>query len=201
MPPKRLAPSIQGVETLIREIRGQRVILDSDLAAIYGVVTKRLNEQFQRNRKRFPEDFAFQLTVKETNALRSQIATGSTQVSNPQSDARSRSQFATLKRGQNIKYRPYVFTEHGALMTAIILNTPRTVQMSVFVIRAFVKMRETLLGTRDLARKLFALEKKLTTRLDSHETAIVEVLQELMLIINPPRVPPAPPRPKIGFRP
>ena len=181
MSPKRLAPSIQGVETLIREIRGHRVILDSDLAAIYGVATKRLNEQFQRNRKRFPEDFAFQLTPQEVDSLRSQIATSSSHGGR--------------------RYLPHVFTEHGALMAANILNSPRAVQMSVFVIRAFVKMRETLLGTRDLAKKLAGLEKKLTGRLDSHEAAIIHVLQELMLIINPPRLPPGPPRPKIGFRP
>ena len=202
MPPKRLAPPIQGVENLIREIRGQRVILDSDLAAIYGVATKRLNEQFQRNRKRFPEDFAFQLTVKETNALRSQIATGSTQAADSEARGMNRSQIATgSQKHRDPRLRPYVFTEHGSIMAANVLNSSRAVQMSVFVIRAFVKMRETLLGTRDLARKLAALEKKLTSRLDSHETAIVQVLQELMVIINPPRVLPGPPRPKIGFRP
>jgi phage regulator Rha-like protein len=167
------------IEQRIYTIRGVRVILDSDLAALYGVPTKRLNEQYRRNRKRFPEDFAFQLTVKETNSLRSQIATSSSHGGR--------------------RYRPYAFTEHGALMAANILNSPRAVQMSIFVVRAFAKMRETLLSTRELARKLAALEKKLTSRLDVHEAAIVQVLQEIMQILNPPPSPPEPPRRRIGF--
>ena len=96
-------------------------------------------------------------------------------------------------------YRPWGFTEHGALQAANVLRSPRAVQMSVFVIRAFVKMRETLLGTRELARKLAALEKKLTSRLDVHEAAIVQVLQEIMQILNPPPPPPETPRRRIGF--
>src|SRR6184192_2481774 len=112
----------------------------------------------------------------------------------------SRSQFVTLKRGQNIKYLPYAFTEYGALMAANILNSARAVQMSIFVIRAFVKMREALRGTPELARKLAALEKKLTARLDVHETAIVQVLQEVMQILNPPPPPPEPPQRRIAFQ-
>jgi len=110
MPPKTRALPNENINGLIREIRGQKVIVDSDLAALYGVTTKRLNEQFKRNRKRFPGDFAFQLTRKETDSLRSQIATAFP------STAALRSQSATLKkgRGQHRKYRPYVFTEHGA---------------------------------------------------------------------------------------
>jgi phage regulator Rha-like protein len=166
------------IEQRIYTIRDVRVILDSDLAALYGVPTKRLNEQYRRNRKRFPEDFAFQLTVKETNSLRSQIATSSSHGGR--------------------RYRPYAFTEHGALMAANILNSPRAVQMSIFVVRAFAKMREALRGTPELARKLAALEKKLTTRLDVHEAAIVQVLREVMQILNPPPEP-EPPRRRIGF--
>lgn len=109
-----------------------------------------------------------------------------------------RSQNVTASK-RNVRYLPYAFTEHGALQAANILNSARAVQMSVFVIRAFVKMRETLLGTRKLAKKLAALEKQLTGRLDSHEAAIFHVLQELMLILNPPPPSPAPPRPRIGF--
>ncbi len=96
-------------------------------------------------------------------------------------------------------YRPYAFTEHGALQAANVLRSTRAVQMSVFVIRAFVKMRETLLGTRELAKKLALLEKKLTGRLDVHEAAIVKVLQDLMQILNPPPLPPDSPQRKIGF--
>ena len=196
MPPKKLTITDDGIATLIREIRGARVILDSDLAALYGVPTKRLNEQFKRNRRRFPEDFAFQLTRKEADSLRSQIATSS-----PRSRIILKSQIATSRSHGGRRTRPYVFTEHGALQAANILNSPRAVQMSVFVIRAFVKMRETLLATRDLSRKLATLEKQLTRRLDTHETAIVHVLQELMLILNPPAPPSPPSKPRIGFTP
>src|SRR5204863_8697557 len=111
MPPKKLALPAERIDNLIREIRGQKVILDTDLAALYGVSTKRLNEQFRRNRSRFPEDFAFQLAPEEATSLRSQIATVSPSVT------LLRSQSATLKkgRGRHRKYRPYAFTEHGAL--------------------------------------------------------------------------------------
>ena|SRR5436305_1447975 len=112
MPSKKLAlPSVE-IDNVIREIRGQKVILDSDLAVLYGVTTKRLNEQFRRNRKRFPEDFAFQLTGEEAESLRSQIA------------------ILKRGRGQHRKYLPYAFTEHGALQAANILNSARAVQMN-----------------------------------------------------------------------
>lgn len=187
--------SPEAVERLIITIRGQKVILDADLAQLYGVTTKRLNEQFRRNRKRFPEDFAFQVTSPELAEIRSQIADAF------QKPPILRSQIATSSSHGGRRYRPYAFTEHGALQAANILNSPRAVQMSVFVIRAFVKMRETLLSTRDLAKKLAALEKQLTGRLDTHEVAIVHVLQELMQILNPPPSPASPARPSIGFTP
>ena len=109
------------IERRIYTIRGVRVILDSDLAALYGVPTKRLNEQYRRNRERFPEDFAFQVTAEEADFLRSQIATSSSHGGR--------------------RYRPHAFTEYGALMAANILNSARSVQMSIFVVRAFAKMR------------------------------------------------------------
>jgi hypothetical protein len=114
---KEIVAPIIDLEDLIHEVREQKVILDADLARIYGVTTKRLNEQVKRNQERFPGDFAFQLTVEEAESLRSQIA--------------------TLKRGrgQHRKYRPYAFTEHGAIMAANVLNSTRAVQMSVFVVR------------------------------------------------------------------
>src|SRR5207237_3158397 len=158
--------------------------LDRDLAQIYGVATRVFNQAVKRNKARFPEDFMFQLTRKENDSV-----------------LRSRSQNVTLKRGQNIKYLPYAFTEYGALMAANILNSARAVQMSIFVVRAFSKMREALRGTPELARKLAALEKKLTARLDVHEAAIVQVLREVMQILNPPPPPPKPPKPHIGFGP
>ena len=178
---KSLVP-IEQIDGMIHTLRGARVILDSDLAKIYGVPTFRFNEAIKRNRHRFPTDFMFQLTRAEFDSLKSQIAMSKT----------GRGGRRTL---------PNAFTEHGALQAANVLRSPRAVQMSVFVIRAFVKMRETLLGTRDLANKLAALEKKLTSRLDVHEAAIVEVLQDLMQILNPPPPLPEPTKPRIGFTP
>jgi len=198
---KTLVVSKGQIDSMIRSIRGVRVMLDSDLAAIYGVSTKRLNEQVKRNLDRFPADFMFQLSAKQAAALRSQIATGSPQAVDYQRSVSDRSQFATgSQKHRDPRLRPYAFTEYGALMAANVLNSRQAVQMSVFVIRAFVKMRETLLGTRELAKKLALLEKKLTGRLDVHEAAIVKVLQDLMQILNPPPSPPPPPRPQIGFK-
>jgi hypothetical protein len=176
-PKKTIAPEI---DALIIEVRGQRVILDTDLARIYGTKTFRLNEAVKRNRERFPEDFLFQLTDQEWNALTSQIA------------------ISKSGRGGR-RTLPYAFTEHGAIMAANILNSPRAIQMSVFVVRAFVKMRGLLTDTREFAKKLSALEQELKARLDIHEAAIVDVLQRIMRILDPPPEPPAPPKPEIGF--
>jgi len=112
---------------------------------------------------------------------------------------RSRSQIVTLKRGQNIKYLPAAFTEHGAIMAANVLNSPRATQMSVFVVRAFVKMRAAFKDSRQLAEKLALLEQELKLRLNTHEAAIVDVLQRIMKILDPPPPPPEPPPPEIGF--
>jgi hypothetical protein len=177
------------VEPLILTVRGQRVILDADLARVYGVPTRRLNEQVRRNAGRFPADFIFELTAQEVADLMSQIATSSSSV--------IRSQFAAGSHGGTRK-PPLAFTEHGAIMAATVLNSPRAVQMSVFVVRAFVDMRQMLTGQSELARRLAELEKKLTDRLDAHETAITDVLQQLMLLLNPPPAAP-PPRRRIGF--
>ena len=190
--------SVEQIDGMIRTIRGVRVMLDRDLAEIYGVPTfrfneaiKRLTEQVKRNLERFPADFMFQLTREEFDSLRSQIA-----MSKPENS----SQIAMSKTGRGGRRTlPFAFTEHGALQAANVLRSKRAVQMSLFVIRAFVKMRETLLGTRELAKKLAAMEKTLGSRLDVHEAAIVQVLQELMQILNPPPPPPEPPRRRIGF--
>ena len=176
-----MSNQIATITSVIRTIRGKKVILDSDLAQIYGVPTKRLNEQVGRNAKRFPPDFLFQLTAEEADSLRSQIATLKT------------------GRGQHRKFLPYAFTENGAIMAANVLNSPEAVRMSVFVVRAFVQMRELLGSTKELAKQLAALEKKLTDRLDGHEVAIIEVLRRVMDILDPPPPPPEPPRREIGF--
>src|SRR5438132_13987956 len=185
---------IEQIDRMIRTIRGVRVMLDRDLAKIYGVPTFRFNEAIKRNRHRFPKDFMFQLSRPAFDSLTSQIA-----MSKPQDS--SQNAMSKTRRGGR-RTLPYAFTEHGALQAANVLRSPRAVQMSVFVIRAFVKMRETLLGTRELAKKLASLEKKLTARLDTHETAIVQVLRELMQILNPsPLTAPPPAKKQIGFHP
>jgi len=170
---------------VIQNIRGQKVILDADLARIYGIPVFRFNEAVKRNADRFPEDFCFRLTKEEWEAAQ-----------------RLRSQFAILNtgRGRHRKYLPYAFTEHGSIMAANVLNSPRAVQMSVFVVRAFLKMRALFTDTRDLARTLAALEAELKSRLNVHEAAIVDVLQRIMqLLDSPPEPEPETPRRQIGF--
>ncbi len=166
------------IESAILTVRGEKVILDADLARIYGVPTKRLNEQVRRNSKRFPDDFVFQLTPDEKVEV-----------------------VANCDHLRLLKFSPvlpYAFTEQGAIMAANVLNSPQAVRMSVFVVRAFVKMRELLSGTKELARQLKALEAKLTARLDGHEAAIVDVLQRIMRLLDPPPEPGLPRR-QIGF--
>jgi hypothetical protein len=169
------------VQASIFTIRGEKVILDADLARMYGVTTKVLNQAAKRNADKFPDDFMFLLSKDETEKVR-----------------RSRSQSVTLKRGLNIKYLPRVFTEHGALMAATVLNSPKAVQMSVFIVRAFVGMRTTLTNTRELARKLAGLEREVKARLDTHDAAIVDILRRIMDMIDPPECP-DPTRKQIGF--
>ena len=166
--------SIERIESRILLVRGHKVLLDGDLAALYAVSTKRFNEQVRRNAARFPEDFMFRLSAEEWDSLRSQ--------------------FATLKtgRGQHRKYLPLAFTEHGAIMAATILNGPRATEVSVYVVRAFVRLRELLASNKELARRLDQLEKKL----GSHDQAIaglVNTIRSLMAAPEPPR------RRPIGF--
>ena len=198
----------------IREIRGQRVLLDSDLATIYGVTTSALNQAVKRNLRRFPAEFLFQLTSEETASLRSQIVTpdakagfkaelapnSSQNVTGSTESEDMRSQFVTASK-RNVRHLPYAFTEHGALQAANILKSERAAATSVFVIRAFVGMRATLLQSDTLAKRLSELEARLTGRLDTHEHAIVHVMQQLVKLLAPTPVPPRPPKPKIGFKP
>jgi hypothetical protein len=174
------APSpAEHIARSILVLRGQRVILDRELAAIYGVETRTLNQAVKRNRERFPEDFVFQLDREEAQ--------------------RSRSQPVTLieGRGQNIKYLPYAFTEHGAIQAANILSSPRAIEMGVYVVRAFVKLRQVLASNKDLAKKLDQLERKLET----HDQAIVGILKAIRdLMSRPAPNPPPPPKNRpIGF--
>jgi hypothetical protein len=172
---------IANLQGAIHLIRGQRVMLDSDLAMIYGVTTKRLNEQLKRNRLRFPADFAFQLTVQEFRNLKSQIATSSL-----------RSQFVSSSSHGGKRKLPWVFTEHGALMLASVLNSAIAVHASVRVVRAFVRLREMVAANARLAAKLKELER----RFDSHDEAIANLFATLKQLLEPPE---APKRREIGF--
>jgi hypothetical protein len=181
MSSEQLSYAVEGIGGHIVTVRGQKVILDSDLAQIYGVATKALNQAVKRNIDKFPSDFMFQLTPQEVREMWSQIVTSS-------------------PRYRSIKYRPFAFTEHGAIMAATVLNSPQAVQMSVFVVRAFVAMRSLLNDTRELARKLAKLESEVKARLDTHDMAIVDILGRFLDIINPPESPlPEPPPKRIGF--
>jgi ORF6N domain len=167
------------ITALILAIRGKRVILDRDLAALYGVPTFRFNEAVKRNRNRFPEDFMFQLTRDEAASLTSQ--------------------FAMSKSGRGGRRTlPYAFTEHGTVMAANILRSSKAIQMSVFVVRAFIRMRQMLIEQRGLARKLADLEEELTGRLDIHETAINEIFGQIKRLLSSSPEPQQPKR-RIGF--
>jgi len=161
------------IETRILLIRGQKVVLDADLAELYGVKTKRLNEQVKRNRERLPADFMFQLTQEEKAEV----------VAN--CDHLSRLKFS--------RTLPHAFTEHGAIMVASVLNSPRAVEVSVYVVRAFVRLRRVLATNEALARKLTELEGKLAKH-DKEILALFEAVRQLMAPSAPPK------RRRIGFR-
>ena len=201
------------IETLILNVRSQKVILDADLAELYGVPTYRFNEAFKRNRQRFPDDFAFQLTAaefadlkskpatlkvqdvaKQEDALNSsQIAMSSTQVAESKRVAPNWSQFVTSsKRHRGAIYRPWAFTEHGALMAATVLNSPEAVAMSVFVVRAFMQMREQLAANAAILKRLAEIDKTLL----EHDSALRTIWTKLQPLLAPP---PEPPKRRIGF--
>lgn len=166
------------IESRILTLREQKVILDADLAELYGVETKVFNQAVKRNEERFPEDFRFQLTGGEATEV-----------------MRSRSQIVTLKQGQNIKYLPWAFTEHGALMAANILRSERAVEMSVFVIRAFVRAREQLAANAAILKRLAEIDKTLL----EHDSALRAIWTKLQPLLAPP---PEPSRKRIkGFSP
>ncbi len=166
------------IEHRIYVIRGQKVMLDSDLAEIYQVPTKRLNEAVKRNLARFPEDFMFQLNNEELENWRSQIAT-----SNP-----------GAKMG--IRRPPYAFTEHGVAMLSAVLNSDHAIRMSILIVRAFVKLRELLAGNKDLARRIEQIEagqnrhaqtqEQQTRTLQHHTSILVSVVEDIQKLKNPP---------------
>ena len=217
------------IEPLILTLRGQKVILDADLAGLYGVQTKVLNQAVKRNADRFPEDLMFQLTAQEWNSLKSQFATSSFQPAEEEevgslrsqnatlnkdgSDAANRSQFATgsperveieqdktnrsqivtgSQRHRDPRFLPWAFTEHGALMAAMVLNSPEAVAMSLFVIRAFVRMREQLAANAAILKRLAEIDKTLL----EHDQALGLIWEQLQPLLAPP---PDPPKRRIGF--
>jgi hypothetical protein len=173
------------IERRIVVVRGEKVLLDADLAALYGVSTGRFNEQVKRNRARFPADFMFQLTFQELRALRSQFA-----ISNGRTGPGGR------------RYLPFAFTEHGAIMAATILNTPHAVEVSVYVVRAFVRLREVLATHKDLATKLADLEKTTEALALKHDQLAASTRAQFREVIDALRALMSPPEPKkrpIGF--
>jgi hypothetical protein len=151
-------------------VRGRRIILDVDLARLYGVTTKALNQAVKRNTDRFPDDFAFQLSATEN---RSQIVTGSQKHRDP-------------------RHRPWAFTEHGALMAANVLRSERAAHMSIFVIRAFVRLREKIAANAAILKRLAEIDKTLL----QHDAALVDLYRKLQPLLAPP---PEPPKRRIGF--
>ena len=160
------------IERLILSIRDQRIILAGDLAMVYGVETRRLNEQVRRNAARFPSDFIFQLTRQEFEALKSR------NVISGDGRAALRSQNAILKRGQHIKFPPFAFSEHGAIMAAMVLNSPRALAMSVYVVRAFIGMREQLAANAAILKRLAEIDRTLL----QHDTSSFILLPSSLLL-------------------
>jgi hypothetical protein len=161
--PRDLVPE-KRILRIIMVVRGEKVILDSDLAKLYGVETRRLNEQVRRNIEKFPDDFMFQLTKEEFENLRSQIATSSS--------------------GWGGRRKPpLVFTEHGALQAANVLNSPQANKMSVFIVRTFIRLREMALTNEKLSRKVNQLEK----RVSDHDEILIELVREIRKLIDTPK--------------
>ena len=167
-PADRLSVPVHVIERRIYLIRGQRVMLDSDLAELYRVETRALVQSVKRNIERFPKDFMFQLTTEEAESMRSQTVIAS-------------------KR--NIRYQPYAFTEHGVAMLSAVLKSDRAVRMSIFIVRAFVQLRELLATNKELARKVEQLEaaqKQQARTQQQHAAILVSVVQDIQKLKNPP---------------
>jgi len=207
------ATNLYAVKSVIRIIRNQRVILDSDLAKLYGVTTKALNQAIKRNADKFPSDFMFQLDRKEVRMagalngasnlylpenkevedLRSQIVTLNSQQPTDQDVATlDPKNIGKNKQGKHVKHLPYAFTEHGATMAAMVLNSSKATAMSVFIVRTFIRMREQLLASTANAKRLAEIEKTLLT----HDSAIVDLYEQIHPLLLPP---PAPSPKRIGF--
>ena len=186
------------IERLILTIRGQRVILAGDLAAIYEVETRVLNQVVRRNLDRFPDDFMFQLSESEFSDLKSrgQVSGDGRAVLRSQfvilKNAHSKPENATMKRGQHIKYPPHAFTEHGAIMAATVLSSPQAVAMSVYVVRAFISSREQLAANTAILKRLAEIDRTLLR----HDASLRDIYRKLLPLLQPP---PQPPKRRIGF--
>jgi hypothetical protein len=164
---RAIVPSPEHISRDILVLRGHRVLLDVHLAALYGVTTKRLNEQVKRNAERFPGDFMFRLTRSEDETLnRSQIATGS-------------------RKHRDPRFPPFAFTEHGAIQAANVLNSPKAIEMGIYVVRAFLRLREMLASSTELARQFAHLEARLDEKLADHDQAIAAILAAIRQLMNP----------------
>ena len=150
---------VEIIQNKIYLIRGHKVMLDKELAELYGVSTRRLKEQVRRNLKRFPIDFMLELTWEETESLRSQIA--------------------TLKRGEHIKYLPYAFTEQGVAMLSSVLNSNRAIEINIQIMRVFTKLREMMISHKDLARKIEDLERKFQEKFEEHDKKIILIFNAI----------------------
>ena len=188
---KRVTVAAGPLESLILSIRGERVILAGDLAAIYGVEPRALIQAVKRNADRFPEDFSFRLTAAEFAELKD------AGVISGDGRAALRSQIVILKRGQHAKYPPLAFTEHGAIMAANVLNSPQAVAMSVYVVRAFIRMREHLAVNAAILKRLAEIDKTLL----EHDQSLRVIWRKLQPLLQPPPEPPVTPKRRIGFHP
>lgn len=192
MPSRKMALVHESLEPLICVIRNQRVILDADLARLYGVTTKAFNQAVKRNAERFPEDFAFQLTASEMAHLRSQTVTSNQKAHENHQDVDISSQSASSSRGGR-RYRPWAFTEHGVVMAANILRSERAVHMSVFVVRAFVRLREHMAANQAILKRLAEIDRTLI----QHDTALLDLYEKLLPLLQPE---PDSPKRRIGFQ-
>ena len=179
------------IETLILTVRGHRVILDADLAELYDVPTKVFNQAVKRNADRFPEDFRFQMTAHEWSNLKSQFVTSSGEPAQKEAVVPNCSQFSTSSHGGR-RTLPVAFTEHGAIMAATVLNSPEAVKISVFVVRAFLQMREQLVANATILKRLAEIDKTLL----EHDSALRTIWIKLQPLLAPPT---EPPKRRIGF--
>lgn len=186
----------RNIESVILTIRGTKIILDADLADIYDVPIKVLNQAVKRNADRFPKDFRFQLSGREWAALRSQIVTLNAEIPENKVVTTNRSRIAILGsgRGQHRKYLPYAFTEHGAIMVATVLKSPKAVAMSLYVVRAFIQMREQIAANSEILKRLAEIDKTLLR----HDKSLQVIWSHLEPLLAPP---PDPPKRRIGFDP